>query len=189
MNMQQPFKNGAHAEDDKKPPFKRGQQTPVGFADFQAHKRVEAPFPKEVGAEDDKKPPFQRGWTPKADGGLLPREKALKPLSRTLRKNATKQENHLWHDFLRHCKPRFTRQRIIGKYVVDFYCHHALLVVELDGSQHYEPGAMVRDETRTTCLNALGLQVLRFANNEVDRDFEGVCMMIKEKMNASSKCR
>jgi very-short-patch-repair endonuclease len=121
--------------------------------------------------------------------GFAPRDKTLKPYSSELRKNTTKQENHLWYDFLRHNKPRFTRQRIIGKYIVDFYCHSAALVIELDGSQHYEPESMKHDEMRTACLNALGLRVLRFTNNEVDRFFESVCMMIKEEVDASSKCR
>jgi len=109
----------------------------------------------------------------------LPRDKALKARSCELRTNATRQENRLWYDFLRCCKPRFTRQRIIGKYIVDFYCHEAALAVELDGSQHYEAKAMKYDEARTACLNALGICVLRFANNEIDENFEGVCAIIK----------
>jgi very-short-patch-repair endonuclease len=125
-----------------------------------------------------------KGGVGEADGGLLPRDKTLKSYSRELRKNATKQENHLWYDFLRLCKPRFTRQRVIGKYIVDFYCHAAALVIELDGSQHYEPDAKEYDETRTAYLGALDLRVLRFANNEVDQDFEGVCTKINEEMNA-----
>jgi very-short-patch-repair endonuclease len=139
--------------------------------------------------EDGKKPPFQRGYPPKAGGGLLPREKTLKPLSRTLRKNATKQEKHLWYDFLQHFKPRFTRQRIIGKYIVDFYCHDAALVIELDGSQHYEFEAMRCDEARTNDLNALGLRVSRFPNNEVDQHFEGVCARIEAEMDAALRRR
>jgi len=145
--------------------------------------------------------PLLKGGGSEADGGLptggagpeslivcntvdrdtfLPRNKALKPYSSELRTKATPQEQHLWYDFLRNNKPRFTRQRIIGGYIVDFYCHEAALVIELDGSQHYEPEAMEYDKTRTAYLNALGLKVLRFANDEVDRNFSGVCAAITE---------
>jgi len=117
-----------------------------------------------------------------ANGGFLPRDKNLRPRSCELRTKATPQEQHLWYDFLRRCQPRFTRQRIIGEYIVDFYCHSAALVIELDGDQHYEPEAMEYDKIRTSYLNALGLQVLRFANHEVDNNFEGVCTLIKERL-------
>jgi len=140
--------------------------------------------------------PFERGWTAEPDGGLLPfkkdtrygedllpRNKTLKSHSRQLRTNATKQERHLWYDFLRHCEPRFTRQRIIGEYIVDFYCHEAALIIELDGGHHYDSEAMEYDKTRTAYLNALGLQVLRFANNEVEMNFAGVCAAIQERLN------
>ena len=116
---------------------------------------------------------------------FLPRDKALKPRSRELRTKATKQENRLWYDFLRHSKPRFTRQRIIGRYIVDFYCHEAALVIELDGSQHYEPGAMEYDEARTAYLNALDIHVLRFTNTEIDTNFEGVCAAIQGMLEKS----
>jgi very-short-patch-repair endonuclease len=68
----------------------------------------------------------------------------LKPISQHLRKNATKEENLLWYNFLRLYKPQFRRQYVIGNYIVDFYCHRAKLVVELDGSQHCEPKKIIR---------------------------------------------
>ena len=64
--------------------------------------------------------------------------KALTPIARKLRKDMTREERHLWYDFLREYPIRFLRQKVIGSYVVDFYCAAAKLVVELDGSQHYE---------------------------------------------------
>ena len=118
----------------------------------------------------------------KAVKGFLPRDKKLKPRSCELRTNATPQEQHLWYDFLRHCKPRFTRQRIIGEYIVDFYCHEAALVIELDGNQHNKPEAMEYDAIRTAYLNALGLQVLRFANSEVEENFTAVCAIIQKRL-------
>ena len=66
--------------------------------------------------------------------------KALTPIARKLRKDMTREERHLWYDFLREYPIRFLRQKVIGSYVVDFYCAAAKLVVELDGAQHYEEG-------------------------------------------------
>jgi len=98
--------------------------------------------------------------------------------AKQLRKDATKQEKHLWYDYLRDYPFRFQRQKSIGNYIVDFYCHKVGLVVELDGSQHYEEDAMQYDAKRTEYLNALGLTVLRILNIDVDRNFEGACMEI-----------
>ena len=112
---------------------------------------------------------------------MLPRDKKLKECSRELRNNATKQENHLWYDYLRHHCKQFYRQRIIGRYIVDFYCPKAKLVIELDGSQHYEDDAQEYDRIRTEYLTALGLHVLRFSNADVDKNFQGVCLEIEEK--------
>jgi len=93
-----------------------------------------------------------------ADGGLcekhfLPRNKHLKLPARELRKNSTKQENHLWYDFLCKFSPRFIRQHIINSYILDFYCHKAELAIELDGSQHYEKDALEYDQARTDVQN------------------------------------
>ena len=100
------------------------------------------------------------------------------PLARQLRKNMTKEERHLWYDFLRTYSVKFIRQKTIGRYIVDFYCAEAQLVIELDGSQHYEPQGMAYDSERSAFLTALGLEVLRFSNRDIDRDFRGVCEQI-----------
>ena len=104
--------------------------------------------------------------------------KELTPIARRLRKDMTKEERHLWYDFLRGYPIRFLRQKVVGKYVVDFYCAAANLVVELDGSQHFEDAGRVCDAARTEFLQKYGLRVLRFANNDVMRNFEGVCTAI-----------
>lgn len=111
----------------------------------------------------------------------------LIPLAKELRKNMTRQERHLWYDFLR-CYPiRFQRQKTIGNYIVDFYCHSARLVIELDGSQHYFEDGIGKDKERDEFFNKLGLKVLRFSNREIDEDFKGVCecidLTIKGKLN------
>ena len=104
-----------------------------------------------------------------------PRNIKLTPNARTLRKNMTKQERHLWYDFLRYCKPRFRRQEIIGSYIADFFCHEAKLVVELDGSQHYESEVQEADQVRTAYFHTLGIRVLRFSNADVNTNFDRVC--------------
>ena len=103
---------------------------------------------------------------------------ALRQLSQTLRRNMTRQEHHLWYDYLSHYPVRFVRQHPLSNYVVDFYCAKAKLVVELDGSQHFDPEQEIADEKRTAVLGKLGIHVLRFPNNTVDRNFEGVCEAI-----------
>jgi len=99
-----------------------------------------------------------------------------------MRKHATKEENHLWYDYLRTYPVRFNRQRIIGSYIADFYCARARLIVELDGSQHYSEHVNQHDFERTKYLNSLGLRVLRFDNQDVRLHFESVCAMIDEEV-------
>jgi len=114
--------------------------------------------------------------------------KALTPIARKLRKDMTREERHLWYDFLREYPIRFLRQKVIGSYVVDFYCAAAKLVVELDGSQHYEEKGIADDQTRTEFLQKYDLRVLRFANNDVMKNFEGVCTAIDREVQESLCC-
>ena len=108
----------------------------------------------------------------------MERNSELKHLARELRKNQTKEESLLWNQFLRQYPLRFRRQYIIGNYIADFYCHQAKLVVELDGSQHYDPEEQEKDAERTRYLESQGLKVLRFSNLDVTRRFRGVCEAI-----------
>ncbi|MFR1992299.1 MAG: endonuclease domain-containing protein [Eubacterium sp.] len=95
--------------------------------------------------------------------------------AKELRKNMTKEERHLWYDYLRNKDIRFVRQKIIGNYIVDFYCAKASLVIELDGSQHYEDRGIEYDTQRTKYLEQCGLTVVRIPNNEINSNFNGVC--------------
>ena len=104
--------------------------------------------------------------------------KNLVPYAKELRKNMTKEERHLWYDFLRSHPLRFIRQKIIGNYIADFYCAKAQLVIELDGSQHYSPKEQLKDALRTSFLEEYGITVLRFPNNAVTENFRGVCEYI-----------
>lgn len=98
--------------------------------------------------------------------------------ARKLRKTMTKEERHLWYDFLKDYPVRFLRQKVIDHYIVDFYCHQARLIIELDGSQHYEPAAIREDKLRTQKLEQRGLKIVRIPNNAINENFRGTCEYI-----------
>ena len=99
-------------------------------------------------------------------------------LAKTLRKNMTPWERKLWYEFLREYPIRFQRQKVVGNYIVDFYCAKAGLVIELDGGGHYQPEQIQKDLDRTNTLTRMNLCVLRFCNTEIDTNFSGVCETI-----------
>ena len=105
--------------------------------------------------------------------------------AQTLRKNMTKEERHLWYDFLKTLPVTINRQKVIGKYIVDFYCAAARLVIELDGSQHYEETGIIADTARDRYLQSLGLTILRYSNREVNQQFPRVC---EDILNHLSEC-
>ena len=106
----------------------------------------------------------------------------LVSFAKDLRKNMTQEERHLWYDFLRSYPVRFTRQKVLGKYIADFYCAQAGTVIELDGSQHYDADGLAYDEKRTVFLQQYNLTVLRIPNNEIKRNFAGVCEWIDHEL-------
>ena len=102
-------------------------------------------------------------------------------IARLLRKNSTTHERKLW-EMLRNHKfygYEFRRQYPIGDYIVDFICRKKKIIVELDGGQHNEIDIIEKDLERTKYLNSLGYKVIRFWNNEIDRNFEGVYQKLK----------
>ena len=99
-------------------------------------------------------------------------------LAKKLRNNATKEENHLWYDFLSNYKIRFQRQKAIGDYIADFYCHKAKLIIEVDGSQHFTNEGRKNDEFRTEILEGFHLKILRFSNVQIRDNFDDVCRYI-----------
>ena len=111
--------------------------------------------------------------------------KQLVPRAKRLRKEMTQEERHLWYDFLRGHPARFSRQKVLGKYIADFYSAQAKLVIELDGSQHYEADGAEKDAERTAFLAQYGLRVIRIPNNEVRQNFRGVCAYIDEAVRQS----
>ena len=108
----------------------------------------------------------------------LPYNHKLIPRAKELRTNATRQENHLWYDFLNKYPVRFQRQKTIGCYIADFYCARVKLVIELDGSQHYTEEGMAHDAGRTATLETFGITVIRFSNAQIDKEFHAVCAEI-----------
>ena len=112
--------------------------------------------------------------------------KYLTDISKSLRKNMTPEEKRLWYDFLKSLPVTVNRQKVIGKYVVDFYCASAKIVIELDGSQHYEESTILKDEERDSYLNDMGIKVLRYSNYDLNKNFNGVCLDILKHINTSS---
>ena len=108
----------------------------------------------------------------------IPKDNRQLENARQLRREMTPHERKLWYLFLRKYPVKIYKQRIIGRFIVDFYCASAKLIIEVDGSQHYEPQNMAYDTERSAFLSALDLEVLRFSNREIDRDFRSVCEQI-----------
>ena len=102
----------------------------------------------------------------------------------------TPWERKLWLKFLRTLPQRINRQKQIGNYIADFYCPSAKLVIELDGSQHYEDVNMIKDRERTKYFESLGIRVVRYTNYDIDTHFENVCEDIYNKLNnVTEKCK
>ncbi len=99
----------------------------------------------------------------------------LRPFAQKLRRDMTKEERRLWYDFLKTLPVTFNRQKVIGPYIVDFFCASANLIIELDGSQHYEEKGIKDDRERDQYLSGLGFRVLRYSNADVNRNLAGVC--------------
>ncbi|MBQ9551869.1 MAG: endonuclease domain-containing protein [Clostridia bacterium] len=110
--------------------------------------------------------------------------KTLVPNARELRKNMTKEERHLWYDFLRDHAVRFTRQKVLGRYIVDFYSAEAKMVIELDGSQHFEEKGQRYDTARDAYLESYGLTIIRVPNSEINDNFDGVCEYLNREIEA-----
>ncbi|MBQ8594794.1 MAG: endonuclease domain-containing protein [Oscillospiraceae bacterium] len=111
--------------------------------------------------------------------------KDLVESAKFLRNNMTKEEKRLWYDFLQKSPFRFSRQKILGKYIADFYCAKAKLVIELDGSQHFEKEVREYDNKRTAFLEEYGLKILRIPNSEINNNFEGICRYLNEQIEQS----
>ena len=107
--------------------------------------------------------------------------------ARLLRKNMTPEEKHLWYDFLQHYPIKIYKQRIVDNFIVDFYCHRARLVIELDGSQHYTKEGISYDQARTEIIARYDIDVIRFSNRDINDNFYNVCYTIDKAIKARIK--
>ena len=87
----------------------------------------------------------------------------------------TKEERHLWYDFLKELPVNVSRQKVIGDYIVDFYIAKAKLIIELDGSQHATEAGEQKDRIRDAYFDRLGITVLRYSNLQIQTAFDHVC--------------
>ena len=110
---------------------------------------------------------------------------SLKPYAQKLRREMTKEEKHLWYDFLKTLPFSVKRQKVFGNYIVDFYIPQSNLVIELDGSQHYEEEGIIADHERDAYLRQQGIRILRYANSDVNYNFTAVCSDILNHLEPS----
>ena len=106
----------------------------------------------------------------------------LRGNSQKLRKEMTKEERHLWYDFLKNLPITVNRQKVIGNYIADFYIASAKVIIEIDGSQHYESKGLERDKERDSYFLGIGIKVLRYTNIDINQRFEAVCQDIWNKV-------
>ncbi len=104
--------------------------------------------------------------------------KEIVNLAKNLRNNMTKEEKHLWYDFLKNHTIKFTRQKVFGNYILDFYCSKAKLAIEVDGAQHYDEKGRKYDLERTAFLSKYDVTVIRILNNDINDNFNAVCRYI-----------
>ena len=117
------------------------------------------------------------------------RNESLNPFSRKLRREMTKEERHLWYDFLKGLPVTVHRQKILGTFIADFYIASKKLVIELDGSQHYMDGGVQSDRDRDAWMQENGITVLRYSNLQIQREFDAVCSDIMRHLSDDSSAR
>ncbi len=106
----------------------------------------------------------------------------LKGLAQKLRREMTKEERRLWYEYLKDLPVNINRQKVMGNYIADFYCAAAKLIIELDGSQHYEEKGQQKDKERDNYFSELGITVLRYTNCDISENFDGVCEDIEKHL-------
>ena len=107
--------------------------------------------------------------------------------AKALRKNLTKEERHLWYDYLKTLPVMVHRQKVIGPYIVDSYIASEKIVIELDGSQHFEPQRQAADQIRDTYLRSLGLTILRYSNADINQRFPYICQDIGNRLTTTDQ--
>lgn len=117
----------------------------------------------------------------------FPYNKMLMQNARDMRKNMTPEEDKLWYQCLSNHQYRFLRQKVIGNFILDFYCPKAKIGIELDGNQHLSKSAEEKDALRSGRLSAFGIDIIRFSNDQIKYGFDSVCrqidVIIKERLD------
>ena len=113
----------------------------------------------------------------------IPKNNNLLKNAKALRREMTPQERKLWYLFLKTYPVKIYKQRIIGSYIVDFYCAKAKIVIEIDGSQHYEEQGQSYDTERSAYFESLGLRVIRYSNADINARFDRVCEDIHQHIS------
>jgi len=129
----------------------------------------------------DPNEPFE--WV---EGMNIPVSEEMKKKRKELRQHMTPEENHLWYDFFLHYKKwtvDFIHQKVIGHYIVDFFCPEFGLIIEIDGGQHFTEEGRKYDARRTRCLIHWGFEIVRYSNKVVHENFPGVCQDIINRIN------
>ena len=114
-------------------------------------------------------------------------EKKRIGFSRVLRKNMTKEERHLWYDFLKGLPFTVNRQKVLGSYIADFFIASKKLVIELDGSQHFQGEGPAHDRERDEWFTMNGITVLRYTNLQINREFDAVCRDIMRQLGLAEE--
>ena len=106
----------------------------------------------------------------------------LTSFSQKLRKEMTREESHIWYDFLKKLPFTVNRQKVIGNYIADFYIAECKIVIEIDGSQHYDGEKREYDSARDAYFASKGILVLRYKNRDINERFSAVCSDIKKNI-------
>ena len=118
---------------------------------------------------------------------MYPYNNDLTKFAKELRKNMTREEKHLWYDFLKLLPMTVKRQYVVGCYILDFFIPNVNIAIELDGSQHYEPDAKKDDEQRDRLLASFGIKVIRYTNVQINNNFDGVVFDIMKNVGIEYK--
>ena len=92
-----------------------------------------------------------------------------------MKQEMTKEERHLWYDFLKGLPVTINRQKVLGNYIADFYCASAKIIIEIDGTQHFEKSGIESDRKRDEYFKGLGIEVLRYSNYDINNNYDSVC--------------
>ena len=107
--------------------------------------------------------------------------------AKRLRREITKEERHLWHDCLKQLPVTVHPQKVLGNFIVDFYIASCKIVIEVDGSQHYEETHQEKGLQRDGALTEMGCKALRYSNADINQRFQHICVDIWNHVNKETE--